>query len=305
MHDDELTIDASLVRSLVQVSLPELGDLAVEPVDASGSTNALFRLGDDLLARLPRQPGGSATVEKEARWLPHVASGLSTAVPELVAVGDPGFGYPEKWSVVRWIEGAAPSVPWDSSRHRSSEPLAADLAELVAELRQVPVPVEAHDDPALHSYRGGQLAEFADDFHELAEACRAIPDLGLDLDRARAIWTDAVAAERSLVESRSWYHGDLLAENLLLRDGRLAAALDFGGLAVGDPTVDLIVAWEVLDGAGRAEFRGLLDLDDATWAKSMGWALLIALITFPYYWQTMPSRCADRRAMAAAVLAEA
>lgn len=49
----------------------------------------------------------------------------------------------------------------------------------------------------------------------------------------------------------------------------------------------------------------VLGLDDATWAKSMGWALLIALITFPYYWQAMPSRCADRRAMAAAVLAEA
>jgi len=70
----------------------------------------------------------------------------------------------------------------------------------------------------------------------------------------------------------------------------------------GDPTVDLICAWELLDAAGRDEFRRILDLDDATWLRSRGWALFIAVMTFPYYWQTMPVRCADRLVMARAVL---
>ena len=78
--------------------------------------------------------------------------------------------------------------------------------------------------------------------------------------------------------------------------------LDLGGLAVGDPTVDLVVAWEVLDAAGRRELRRALDVDDDTWMTSRGWALLIAVITFPYYGATMPRRCADRLTMARAAL---
>ncbi len=101
----------------------------------------------------------------------------------------------------------------------------------------------------------------------------------------------------------AWFHGDLLAENLLVRHGRLAAVLDLGGLGIGDPTVDLIVAWEVLDAEGRQRFRSRLGVADVAWAKARGWALIICLMTFDYYWHTVPARCAARRPMAAAVLA--
>ena len=302
LHDDELELDADLVRRLVARSLPQYAALGLEPVASAGSSNALFRLGDDLLVRLPRQPGGSATIEKEARWLPVVAAGLTTAVPEVVALGDPGFGYPEKWAVTRWIDGHVPAVPWDASADHSSGALADDLARLVTELGRMDVPPSAGADPALSWYRGGRLADLDEDFRGAVAACREVPGLDLDLQQALATWDDALAAELTLQPVTRWYHGDLLAENLLVRNGRLAAVLDFGGLAVGDPAVDLIVAWEVLDTEGRAAFRQALDVDDAVWAKSRGWALLIAMITFPYYWHTMPSRCATRRSMAAAVL---
>lgn len=119
-----------------------------------------------------------------------------------------------------------------------------------------------------------------------------------------AIWQAALAAESATPSHTTWYHGDLLAENLLIHDGSLAAVLDFGGLGVGDPAVDLMVAWEVLDAAGRQAFRRTIAADDAEWAKGAGWALLIALITFPYYWHTMPERCTFRRSMAQAAVAE-
>jgi aminoglycoside phosphotransferase (APT) family kinase protein len=102
-----------------------------------------------------------------------------------------------------------------------------------------------------------------------------------------------------------WYHGDLLGENLLVRDGRLASLLDFGGLAVGDPTVDLMIAWDVLDPAAREVFRSAVGADDESWLRGRAWALTVALMTFPYYWRTMPDRCASRLAMARAVLADA
>lgn len=102
-----------------------------------------------------------------------------------------------------------------------------------------------------------------------------------------------------------WHHGDLLAENLLVRDGRLAAVLDFGGLAVGDPTVDLIGAWEVLDPPARDAFREAVDVDDPAWLRGRAWALSLAMITFPYYWRSMPERCAGRVAIARSVLEDA
>ena len=116
---------------------------------------------------------------------------------------------------------------------------------------------------------------------------------------------DAAAGVDEAVAPR-WHHADLVAENLLVRDDdRLAGVLDFGGLAIGDPTVDLVVAWDVLDPAARGVFRDLLGVDDATWLRGRGWALALGLMTFPYYWSTMPSRCAQRLAMSKAVLADA
>jgi aminoglycoside phosphotransferase (APT) family kinase protein len=59
---------------------------------------------------------------------------------------------------------------------------------------------------------------------------------------------------------------------------------------VGDPTVDLVVAWEALDDKGRRAFRRAMDVDDAGWAVSRGWAVFIAMMTFPYYDTSMPGR---------------
>jgi aminoglycoside phosphotransferase (APT) family kinase protein len=104
----------------------------------------------------------------------------------------------------------------------------------------------------------------------------------------------------------NWYHGDLLTENLLVNEETtLAAVLDFGGLAVGDATIDLIGAWEVFDGPAREAFREAAGVDESTWLRGRAWALSIALITFPYYWHTMPERCASRIAVVRAVLNDA
>lgn len=305
LHEDDLAVDDDLVRRLIETSVPQYAALDLQRLQPSGSSNALFRLGDELLVRVPRQPGGSATIAKEARWLTVVAPAMSAAVPMVVEVGGPGFGYPEKWSVTTWLEGRVPTVPWDVAASGSSQRVALDLARFVIELRGLEVPLTATEDPALSSYRGGRLADLDDDFRQWVRECRAIRGLHLDLNRVLHVWNQVVAAEPTTALRPTWYHGDLLAENLLLSDGRLAAVLDFGGLAVGDPSVDLVVAWEVLDPAGRQAFRRMTAVCDAEWTRGMGWALYIAMSTFPYYWHTMPARCAARRSMACAVLAEA
>lgn len=303
LHEDELPIDVALVRALVDDQLPAYARLPLTPMGASGSDNALFRLGDGLLVRVPRQPGGSRTIDREARWLPVVGPLLPVPVPEVVAVGEPALGYPERWSVVRWIDG---STPTGAASGAAGAALAGDLAAVVTALRAAPVPGAALGDPGLRLYRGLPLVSRDQGTRESVEQCRAITGLDLDLDAALAVWDAAVRLpSSSRVGEPRWLHADLVAENLLVHDGRLAAVLDFGALSVGDPTVDLIVAWDVLDVPSREAFRAAVGVDDETWLRGRAWALCLALMTFPYYWGSMPQRCANRLAVARAVLADA
>ena len=306
LHADEIPIDVELVRALVSRAMPAYADAPVHRLPSSGSTNALFRLGGDLLVRLPRQPGGSATISKEATWLPVLGPLLPVSVPDVVAVFEPDHAYPERWSVVRWIEGAHPEVvDPDTSVDPRREHLANDLAAVLCALSHADVPSGAADDPHLHAYRGEPLATMDQDTQENIERCRTLEDFEFDLDAAEQIWADAMrlpgAADRT---APRWYHGDLAAENLLVRDGALTAVLDFGGLSVGDPTVDLVVAWEVLDPPARELFRRQVGVDDAAWLRGRAWALSITLMIW-YYWTTMPERRARCMAVGRNVLADA
>ncbi len=301
LHPDEIHVDVPLVRALVAREVPDWSALPVRRATVSGSSASLFHLGDDLLVRLPRQPGGSATVLKEARWIAELAPWLDVATPRVVHVGAPAEGYPEHWSITRWLPG---EVPHASAPARSAQALATDLAGVVTSLARIPMPDEALRDPNLQWYRGGPLQRLDDDTRANIAACRRLPGLDLDLDLAERVWADAMTLPDYVGPPR-WCHGDVLSENLLVREGRLTAVLDFGALAIGDPTVDLMGAWEVLDDEPRRVFRDAVGVDESTWLRGRAWALCIALMTFPYYWHTMPIRCADRLLMARAVLRDA
>ena len=304
MHDDEIELDEDLVRRLLASLSPAYDGLSLRRFASTGSTNALFRLGDDLLVRVPRQTGGTTTIEKEQRWLPYVARVMPVAVPEVEVVGEPAAGYSEKWSVVRFLNGAVPTVPRDDEPPRHE--LARDLAAVVNALHGLDVPPEALADPALHWYRGDPLAAMDDDMRVYLRECRDLPDLRLDLAAAERVWAETLRMPEAgrMVEPR-WYHGDLNAENLLVRDDRLVAVLDFGGLSVGDPTNDLSVAWQLLDPAARETFRSSLGVDDVSWRLARGWALVLAMMGQPYYWHTMPERCLRGAHTARAVIADA
>lgn len=304
VHHGEIGISESMVRSLVDQAFPQYTNRSLQQLRAPGSSNSLFRLGDDLLVRLPRQPGGSQAIAKEARWVRHISPAVPVPVPDVLAVGEPGFGYPESWSIVAWIDGDVPAVP--AQPGWSTADLARDLAGVLHAMSGIPVPAGALADAALVSYRAEPLAGMDETTRHNLVQCRTLRGLDLDLDACKRVWADAMnLPDVTGVVSPRWLHGDLLAENLLVHNGRLAAVLDFGGLAVGDPTVDLVVAWELLDPTAREIFRSTLQVSESTWLRGRAWALAIALMTFPYYWQTMPERCTNRLVMARSVLADA
>ena len=106
MHPDQFEVGASDVRRLLRAQFPELAELSIRPVLSSGTMNAVFRLGDDLLARLPFVAWGSADIEHEARWLPIIGTSMPVAVPRIVGLGTPDEDYPCAWSILSWMPGA-------------------------------------------------------------------------------------------------------------------------------------------------------------------------------------------------------
>src|SRR5690242_19260379 len=105
MHEEQVDSDASLVRQLLADQFPEWAERPIQRVPSDGTDNALYRLGDELVVRLPLIHWAVGQVEKEHRWLPQIAPDLPLAVPEPLAMGAPAFGYPWHWSVYRWIDG--------------------------------------------------------------------------------------------------------------------------------------------------------------------------------------------------------
>ncbi|GGO47433.1 aminoglycoside phosphotransferase [Streptomyces daqingensis] len=260
-------IDAGLVRRLVAEQFPQWARLPVRSVRFDGHDNRTFHLGDSLTVRLPSAAGYAAQVEKEQRWLPVLAPQLPLPVPVPVAQGRPGAGYPFSWSVMRWLEGDTAA----NGHIGDLTGFADDLARFLSSLQRADTaggPLAGE-----HSaFRGASLKTYDE---ETRRALAALRDR-VPVETATAVWEAALDA--AWLGRPVWFHGDVAVGNLLVRDGRLSAVLDFGCSGVGDPACDTTIAWTLLHGESRRAFRDALGVDEATWARGRGWTLWKALI---------------------------
>jgi aminoglycoside phosphotransferase (APT) family kinase protein len=278
MHADEVDTDMSLVRRLLRAQFPQWAALAMERVPSTGTDNALYRLGNDMVVRLPRIDWAVEGSRREREWLPRLAPLLPVAIPVLLAQGTPAEGYPWEWGVYEWLEGENPTIDGIAD----SDSLARDVAQFVDALHRI----DLTDGPP--ATRGVALHMRDDPTRTAIAALRGL----IDTEATTALWE---AALQTPPWSRApvWVHGDLAPGNLLLQGARLTAVIDFAGVGVGDPACDLIVAWNLLPVAARSVFRAALDVDDATWDRGRGWALSVALIQLPYYKDTNEALAAN------------
>lgn len=291
MHEDELAVDEELVRRLLVAQMPDRADLPLVAVEPWGTDNAIWRLGDDLVVRLPRIAWAAGQVDREATWLPRLAPHLPVTVPEPVAVGEPGCGYPHRWALHRWIPGEGAALD------RIADPVAfaLDLAEVARSLQAVPPqgapaarnrarPVQAYDEATRRAIAGAA---------HLIDAAAAL-----------AVWEEALDA----VSHRGapvWVHGDLEG-NCLVREGRLGGLVDWGSACAGDPAVDVQVVWSPLfTEESRQAFLDVLDVDSDTVARSRGAAINQACAALPYYLDTYSLIVARSRHKLAALGVEA
>lgn len=294
MHVDEVDTDVALALRLLAAQFPQWADLAIVPVPSAGTDNALYRLGDDMVVRLPRIPSATGQVNKEHQWLPRLAPLLPLAIPLPVAKGMPGEGYPWHWSMYRWLDGE------DATIENVDDPdqAARDLAHFIVSLQRIDP--AGGPLPGPHNFFRGEPLAMRD-----AETRAAIAALHgvFDTEAATAAW-EAALQTPAWDGPPVWIHGDLQPVNLLVQRGRLSAVIDWGGLGVGDPACDLMIAWSYFSGDSRAVFRAALSGDDATWARGRGWALSWGLIAFPYYEHTNPLLAGIARRAIDAVIAD-
>jgi len=267
-------VDAALVRRLLTAQMPHLAELPLTPVEPWGTDNAIWRLGDDLVVRLPRIHWASGQPDLEASWLPRLAPYLPVEVPEPVAVGEPGEGYPYRWSVHGWIagEGAMPDRIPDPVR------FAHELAHVIRRLQAVPTA-----GAPIASNRARPLA----DYNRETRAVIAHASHLIDSGAATSVWEEALEAAPHPGPA-VWVQGDLEG-NCVVRQGRLHGIVDWGSACAGDPAVDIQVVWSPLfNDISRRAFLEDLDVDEATLARSRGAAIHQACAALPYYLHTYP-----------------
>lgn len=267
LTDDRIRLGASEVSAMVAARFPQWANLPVVAVEPGGWDNLTFRLGATMSVRLPSAWRYVAQIAREHRWLPVLAGELPLPIPEPLAMGTPTIACPWPWSIHRWIEGE----PASTARIADMPGFARDLAGFLRALQRI----DATSGPAAGAhnfFRGGPLSVYD------AEARAALARVADELDASAVLATWEAAVASAWQRPPVWVHGDVASGNLLVRDGRLHAVIDFGSCGTGDPACDLAIAWAFMDAESRAVFRRALAPDDATWMRGRGWALWKALI---------------------------
>ena len=135
----EAAVNETLVRRLLEAQHPDLAGLPITPLDA-GWDNVLYRLGYELVVRVPRRAIADELMRNEQRWLPELAPQLPIPVPAPVRMGEPTDFYPWYWSVLPWFQGqcADEAPPHDDQ--------AVPFADFLLALHQ-PAPSDAPVNP--------------------------------------------------------------------------------------------------------------------------------------------------------------
>ncbi len=278
MHENQLPVTVATVRALVDDQFPEWAALPIRSVRSEGTVNAIFRIGDRLAARFPLQPGD---LEATRRWLLAEAAvarellGRSRfPIPEPVAIGEPGAGYPLPWVVQTWLPGTTASINDPSA----SVAFAHDLAEFIRQVRAIAVNGRTFTGDG----RGGDLRSH----DQWMEVCFSRSEPYVDTQRLRGLWARLRELPRKAPDTMT--HGDLTPGNVLVADGRLVGILDVGGLGAADPALDLVAAWHLLDREPRRRLREDLECDDLQWERGKAWALQQAMGAVWYYIESNP-----------------
>jgi aminoglycoside phosphotransferase (APT) family kinase protein len=261
---NNIAITTDLARKLVAEQFPEYASLPVTDVEKQGHDNRTYRLGKQMLIRMPTAADYALKVPKEQELLPELAKRLSISIPAPIKMGKPSADYPYPFSIYKWLPGE--SINLLTLTDQEKEQLAFDMAKFLKELQAI-TDIEGPE-PGQHNWwRGDHVSVYDKGAREqIAELAEII-----DAEQALALWDKA--CETKWNKQSIWIHGDFAIGNILIDGGKLSAVIDFGGAAVGDPACDLVIAWTYLSCKAREIFIYEMNLGPDTWLRASAWAL--------------------------------
>ena len=278
MHDDQVYVDADIVRGLIIEQFLEYRHELVKQLGSTGTVNAIFRIGLGVAARFPLRAMNPAEcaemLRREAAAMTEFAKCSPFPSPRPLGFGQPSALYPMPWAVQSWIEGEVATA----NELATSTALALEIANLIGSLRAA----DTHGHRFDGQGRGGNLP----DHDDWMEVCFRNSEGLLDVARLRHMW----ARLRELPPSGSdvMSHRDLIPANLLVHDERLVGVIDAGGFGPADPALDLVAAWHLFDRERRDIVRLHLGSDEVEWERSAAWAFQQAMGLVWYYQRTNP-----------------
>lgn len=262
MKRESVTIEQ--VTEMISHQFPKYRKLEIKPVEIQGHDNYSFRLGSELIVRVPAALEYASKVPIEYRTLPEIAKCLSFPIPIPLHLGRESRVFPYPFLISTWLPGISLNL---MSKTKSEDvTFARNLAQFLKQLQSVTQVAEIK--PALHNwYRGSHISVYD---QQIRQQTKLIDDY-IDTTRILTLWDSACATKWQ--RDSVWVHGDIAPGNLIFNNGDFYAVIDFGGLAVGDPACDLVIAWTYFKGRAREVFISEMDLDQETWLRAKAWAL--------------------------------
>lgn len=260
----QIAITPDLARKLIDKQFPEFADLPIVSVEQQGHDNRTYRLGKDMLIRMPTAESYALKVPKEQALLPKLAPHLTFSIPVPIKMGTPSKDYPYPFSIYKWLEGK--SLNLLVLDNDCLEKFAFDIAKFLKELQGV----DNVDGPApgQHNWwRGDHVSVYDEGARDQIAKLSSI----INSNKAIQLWEKACKTRWN--KNSVWIHGDLSIGNILIKNGSLSAIIDFGGMSLGDPACDLVIAWTFLKDKERHIFIREMALDKETWLRAKAWAL--------------------------------
>ncbi len=262
--DADVQLTAEEAAALIAGQFPALAPVSLAPLGV-GWDNVAFLVSERAVFRFPRRRIAAGLLAREARILPLLAPHLPRPIPAPEYIGAPTSLYPYAFAGYPFLPGRTTDRRPPARGARI--PLALDLATFLKALHAIPL------DAATRRWAPGDEITRAD-------MVRRAPQVQARLiANAAALAPPAVAALCATIDDLAttpaarepcWVHGDLYARHLLLDEAdRLAGVIDWGDAHLGDPALDLSIAYSFLPAAARRAFIAAYgDADAATWRRA-------------------------------------
>ena len=226
----EVNITIPLIKRLLDNQFPELAHLPISFFDA-GWDNEMYRLGDELVIRMPRRKVAVELLENERFWLPNLSSILPIDIPTPKHLGSSNADYPWIWNINPWFNGQT------ANEGKLKEGQSIVIAQFLKTLH-----VHPSSEILKNDARATLIEKKASIDVRIAQLKK---QTNLITSNIETIWEKAMTADRGY--KSKFIHGDLHPKNILVNDGKFEAILDWGDMTHGDVSIDLSCLWTLFE----------------------------------------------------------